>query len=307
MKGLELSRKFYNEVGKPMLKERFPHLLPYIAAGLTGSGSQCYGFDDELSKDHDFSPEFMLFIPGSVNERDAFLLERAYAQLPREFMGYERPLVEAVGGNRRGVIRIEEFFKNKTGLADGKLSAYDWLSVPEYALFEAVNGEIFEDNYGLLTEIRENLSYYPDDIRLKKLAGNLLLMGQAGQYNYGRLIKRNETAAAQLAAIEFVKSAVNVLFLLNRKYVPYYKWSFRALSLCEKGSELYSSLEWLISSGNESKKPQVIESVCASIVRLLIADRLIKTESADLEQLAYTLNDGIRDAKIRNMHILSGI
>ena len=61
MKGLELSKKFFYEYGKPMLDE-FPDLLPYIAVGLVGSGSECYGYDDELSTDHDFSPEFCIFL-----------------------------------------------------------------------------------------------------------------------------------------------------------------------------------------------------------------------------------------------------
>ena len=65
----------------------------------------------------------------------------------------------------------------------------------------------------------------PRDVQLKKLAGNILTMGQAGQYNYSRCLERNEAAAAQLSVVEFVKSAINVIFLLNKKYQPYYKES----------------------------------------------------------------------------------
>ena len=54
MKGLELSREYYEKFGKPMLTENFPELLDKIAVGLCGSGSECFGFDDELSRDHDF-------------------------------------------------------------------------------------------------------------------------------------------------------------------------------------------------------------------------------------------------------------
>ena len=56
--------------------------------------------------------------------------------------------------------------------------------------------------------------------------------------------------AAQLAAGEFVNSALKVIFLLNRKYMPYYKWSFLSLSRLSALSELYSHLEWLISNDN---------------------------------------------------------
>ena len=73
MKGLEIARAYYEEYGEPMLRERFPALMPFIAAGLTGSGSECWGFDDEVSRDHDFEPGFCLFLPGEdvVDRRTA--------------------------------------------------------------------------------------------------------------------------------------------------------------------------------------------------------------------------------------------
>ncbi len=56
MTGLELSRAYFEEYGMPMLEEQFPDLLPFLAAGLFGSGSECFGYDDEVSQDHDFEP-----------------------------------------------------------------------------------------------------------------------------------------------------------------------------------------------------------------------------------------------------------
>ena len=108
MQGLELARAYFETCGLPMLERDFPDLLPKLAAGLFGQGSECFGFDDEVSRDHDFEPGFCLFLPGEeeVDRRTAFLLERAYAKLPREFMGLKRGLMAPVGGPRRGVVRI---------------------------------------------------------------------------------------------------------------------------------------------------------------------------------------------------------
>ena len=64
MNGLELSESYFEEFGKPMLERDFPDLLPHLAAGLCGSGSECFGFDDEVSRDHDFEPGFLIFLPG---------------------------------------------------------------------------------------------------------------------------------------------------------------------------------------------------------------------------------------------------
>ncbi len=313
MKGLELSRKFYNEFGEPMLKSGFGEILPHLAVGLVGSGSECYGFDDDISKDHDFEAGFCIFIPDEdiIDSRTEFALERAYTKLPKEYMGYKKANLAPVGSKRRGVIRISDFLKEKIGKADGNLSLYDWLFVPEYALAEVVNGEIFLDLSGSFTEIRNNLKNMPEDARLKRLAGNLLLMGQAGQYNYNRSVARKDTAAAQLSAFEFVKAAMQVIFLLNREYMPYYKWSFRALGCLPVLSEMGEHLEYLISSGNaeleSSKKYQIIEEICNSIINELKNQGLTSFLGDQMEGHAYAVNNMIKDPNVRNMHILCSV
>ena len=313
MKGLELSERFYFEYGLPMIKEQFADIEKYLAIGLIGSGSECFGYDDEISTDHDFEPGFCIFIPGEeiVDRRTEFLLERAYAKLPKEYMGYKRSPLNPVGGNRHGVIRINDFLKEKTGDSVANLSIYDWINVPEQSLFEVVNGKIFNDNFGMLTKIREKLSYMPNDIKLKKLAGNLLIMCQGGQYNYPRCISRKETGSAQLALFEFVNSAIHVIFLLNEKYMPYYKWSFRALRELNILSSLSSDLEYLISSGNSDTestiKQNLVENICLKIMEELKNQNLSCSLSTTLEAHAYSVNDKIVSNEIRNLHILSAI
>ena len=63
MKGLELSRAYFESHGLPMLKEQFSEVMPFLSAGLVGSGSEVLGYDDEISEDHDFEPGFIIFIP----------------------------------------------------------------------------------------------------------------------------------------------------------------------------------------------------------------------------------------------------
>ena len=150
MNGLELSRGYYEEFGKPMLEQEFPHLLPYVAVGFVGSGSEHFGFDDDVSRDHDFEPGFCLFLPGEdiVDRRQAFLLDRAYAKLPKEYQGVKRQPISPVGGNRTGVIRTADFYAAAVGAPDGELSVDAWLHIPDYALAEAVNGQVWYDEYG---------------------------------------------------------------------------------------------------------------------------------------------------------------
>ena len=341
MKGLEIAKLYFEQFGLPMLKEQFPEVLPYLAAGLTGSGSECFGFDDEVSRDHDFEPGFCIFLPGEdiVDRRTAFQLERAYAKLPKEFMGLQRAMLQPVGGPRHGVFRTAEYFRDKIGVpatdmrtegvspagpdaaaAEGS-SASDalanaltpslWLQLPEYALAEAVNGEIFLDHYGEITAIRETLQTWPEDVCLKKLAGHLLLMGQSGQYNYRRCVQHGENAAAQLAVCEFVKSTMEVIFLLNRQYQPYYKWSFRALRALPLLSIEAELLEFLLTTDNEAalaeEKYDVIEGIASDIIDELMEQGLTKANCGDLEKHAYSVNDGIGDPSLRNLHVLAAV
>ena len=313
MRGLELARVYYEQFGKPMLESGFPELLPHIAAGLCGSGSECFGFDDDTSRDHDFEPGFCLFLPGedTIDRKTAFQLERAYAKLPKECEGFVRSSLSPVGGTRHGILRTGEFFLDKTGSPDGNLTVNQWLTVPEYALAEAVNGEIFFDGSGEISTIRKKLSYYPDDIMKKKLAGALLLMAQSGQYNYTRTLRHGETAAAQLAVFEFARSCMQAVFLLNRRYCPYYKWSFRAMRALPKLSLLAELLEYLLTTDNEEAlakdKYDVIEGIAADIIEELIEQDLTKANCGDLEKHAYSVNDGIADSAIRNLHILAAV
>ena len=64
MDGLSLSRRYYEQYGRPLLKERFPSVNDQLAVGLAGAGSECMGYDDAVSEDHDFGPGFCIWLPG---------------------------------------------------------------------------------------------------------------------------------------------------------------------------------------------------------------------------------------------------
>ena len=313
MKGLELSKAFYEQYGKPMLHEQFADYEALIAVALCGSGSECFGYDDDVSTDHDFEPGFCLFLPGEdvIDRRTEFLLERAYARLPKEFEGFRRSLMIPVGGSRHGVQRMDDFFLSKVGAADGRLSAEQWLTIPEFYLAEATNGEVFRDDCGAFSAIREKIALLPEDIRRKKLAGELLTMAQSGQYNYNRCLKHGETGAAQLAAVEFVKAAMHTVFLLNRTYMPYYKWQFRALRALPLLSGLADPLEFLLTTENVEDlcetKYLIMEDIAGMVIEALQSQTLTKAICGDLEKHAYSVNDAIADASIRNLHILAGV
>ncbi len=89
MKGLELSRKYYFAYGKGMLEEKFPMLAGRVAAGLAGQGSECLGFDDGISRDHDYGPSFCLWLTREDYEKYGNAMREEYRKLPQDFKGQD--------------------------------------------------------------------------------------------------------------------------------------------------------------------------------------------------------------------------
>ena len=125
---------------------------------------------------------------------------------------------------------MDDFFRNQIGRTDAEFSVMEWLIVPETRFATVTNGEVFSDPLGRFTAIREKLlNYYPEDVRRKKIAARAAIMGQAGQYNYPRSMKRGEIVAAMYAINEFITHAISMVYLINRRYMPYYKWMHRGV------------------------------------------------------------------------------
>ncbi len=238
--GMELCRKYYEEYGRPMISEKFHAYEKQIAVGLVGKGSDCFGFDDKQSADHDFGPRFAMWLTKETYESIGEELQKAYDELPSSFMGYERNETFH-GRDRAGVIIIEDFYKNILGFdLIGKLEQCDngedlntvkcWLAVHDHALAAAVNGEVFRDDEGIFTRYRNRLSeYYPKAVWYRKIAQACALFSQNGQYNLPRMRRRGQLVSAELAKAECMKYAMKLTYLLNRKYSPHDKWLFKGL------------------------------------------------------------------------------
>lgn len=312
MKGLELSKKYYLEHGKPALEKSCPELLSRLAIGLVGEGSECFGFDDGLSQDHDFEPAFCLWLTQEDYKAHGFFLERLYAKLPKDFQGFSRQTLSPVGGKRHGVLVLEDFYQKFLGTPTPPSSLEHWLYLPSASLAAVTNGEVFFDGLGRFSEIREALlGGYPRDVRLKKLAAHAVMLSQTGLYNYGRCVKRGEEGAAQLCCLEFVKHAISTVYLLNNQYEPFYKWAYRKMRELPLLSELEMPLVALSTLGNsplEAKaKTESIEEICTLFVQDFVRMGLSEAQGAELETHAYAMQNTIEDNTLRNLHIMTGI
>ena len=304
MNGLEEAKLLYEQRGKEILHTCFPEYEGRIAVGLAGHGSECFGYDDKLSRDHDFEPGFCLWLTDEDDIHIGPRLSRSY----RELTGSGTALKSAMGEKKLGVLRISDFYRRYTGCPGAPESAEHWLSLPSWALAEATNGQVWRDDLGEFTAIRNTLLHgMPEDVRLKKIAARAVEMAQSGQYNYLRCLRHGEAGSAQLALTEFVRSSCSMIFLLNRRHEPYYKWVFRAMAELDKLSSLKDALEFLLLGENDSKlKDGVIEDICASVIAEMRVQELTDSSSDYLEDHAFEAQERITSRSIRAMHIMEG-
>lgn len=305
MKGLDQARGLYEEYGRGMLHDFFPQYEERVAVGLAGHGSQCFGYDDEVSRDHDFAPGFCLWLTDADDARMGAELAAAYRALPF----YSQSGAE--DDSPVGVRRTRFFYSRYTGSPGAPDSPAQWLSIPSWALAEATNGAVFRDSLGEFSAIRETLLRgMPEDVRLKKLAARCASMAQSGQYNYARCLRHGEAGAAMLAVSEFVNSAADAAYLLNRRHMPYYKWALRGMDGLPKLASLREALEFLLTGENDRDgqrlKSGVIEDISAAIIKELRSQGLTDGAWDYLEPHAYEITERIKDPEVRAMHIMEG-
>lgn len=308
MTGLGLAEAYYNELGSAMLKEQFPEYEKYMAVGLVGEGSECFGFDDALSESHDFGPGFCIWLPDDIYRAVGGRIQEAYSRLPKTYRNQSR-VTTAEGGGRVGVFSINEYYKKYTGAVDLPKDPVEWLFVPETSLATVTNGKVFVDHWGEFSRIRNGLlNFYPQDILLKKLAARIAMMSQAGQYNYERCMKRGETAAAYLSCGEFIKNTISAVYLLNRSYMPFYKWMFRGMDKLEHLKEMKPMLERLAamtdSPENTAVKTDLIEAVCIMVRDELRRQSLISGGDAFLNNHCRDLMSRIEDSRIKCLPVM---
>ncbi len=300
MKGLELAREYYRQVGAPMLQERFGSIAPRIAVGLAGPGSECFGFDDEISRDHDWGPAFCLWLTSDDYREHGRDLQRAYGELPPAFAGFGPRRASPGEEFRVGPCPTVAFYSTYTGLERAPASAREWLSIPEASLATCTNGQVFTDPLGEFSRWRAALlAHYPEDVRLKKIASRCFMVAQSGQYNLPRSLRRGEPFAVLWFVAQFCIDIMSLVFLLNRRYAPFEKWMHRAVrDLPLLGEWAHGMVADLISP-LAGDRPAMAEAACAVIIRELRSQGLSDSASDFLLEHAHRVHSRIADAALR--------
>ncbi len=298
----EKSRRFYDEYIAPLIHNKFPEYEKRIAVGIAGEGSDCFGYDDFMSRDHDFGTGVCLWLTDEDFQEIGCLLSIAYNEIAQQYGGDK--LTERLQ-ERRGVMTINSFYSNilyiDVDARKCELTEDDWLGLDHSCLATAVNGEVFRDDLGEFSGFRRLLlKYYPDIIWRRRIANELHQFSAALQVNYGRCMSRNDIVAAELCRSKGLEAAMELFFLLKRRYAPYYKWTYRAIKDLD-GENEFAKLLWQLAEAAISDAPwrnysytpnglnkkdhivNITELIAKEIVKLLHVNNLTKENDLYLE------------------------
>lgn len=220
--GLELARRFYAHEVAPLLAG-VPH-----AAALLGDGSEVLGFDDDVSRDHDFGPRVQVFLDSAA---DTDAAHTALAGLPAAFDGH--PVVFGYHGtaaHQVHVTTVRAYFTERLGTDPGAgLTPADWLLTPTHVLAGLTGGAVFTDPTGELRRYRQALHWYPDDVWRYALAAGWLRIGQEEAF-IARTGATGDDLGSRILAARLARDLIRLTFLTERCWAPYGKWLGRAFT-----------------------------------------------------------------------------
>ena len=207
---------------------------------------------------------------------------------------------------------VQGFFEKFLGTGKLPETAFEWLLLPESSLAACTNGQVWYDPSGEFTAFRNKLlGFYPEDALRKKIAARAAVMSQAGQYNLLRAIKRNDRVSAALSAARFIEASLSMIHLLNRRYMPFYKWAFRSaqslpiLSNCcdyiTQLSEVPGLMELVSADTAYEVTFDLLESICAPVAAELRRQNFSQKRSTFMQDHIKGIMSGIKDPEIASL------
>ncbi len=288
MRGLELSRRFYDEAVRPILERRFPRLEH--AGALIGPGSEVLGYDDDVSTDHHWGPRVQLFVGDLAGTQE--VVDALARELPEEFGGWPTSFGEP---DEHGVQHLEPvepgepvthrvelftvpgFMRETIGFDPGAgIGVADWLTTPTHRLLSVTAGAVFADPIGELRRARDELAWYPDDVWLYAMAGRWRRLA-ALEHLMGRAGSTGDELGSRLIAASLVRELMLLAFLQERRYAPYPKWLGRAYA--EFGREERPALEAVLAAGSWQVREQALTRAYRAVAEA--HNRLALTEHVD--------------------------
>ncbi|KFL25865.1 hypothetical protein JP74_16580 [Devosia sp. 17-2-E-8] len=283
MQGIELSRRFYDDVVGPWLNQAAPGLR--YSAALLAYGSELLGFDDELSRDHNWGPRVRIYVSRKDFDTHARrLVEEFKAAVPAQFLGEpagwrNRPHPPANGAEAAGsydhgleVHTLEGQLESALGISSvGELTPLKWLSLAEQRLLSFTAGAVFHDDDRRLGKAREALAYFPDNVWLFKIACQWRRIAEEQAF-VGRAGQVGDDIGSRVIAARLVRDVMRMSFLLERRYAPYAKWFGSGFAQLPLAASLSPHLEAALSASEWKERGEALAAAYLTLARRQAAD-----------------------------------
>lgn len=283
MQGIELSRRFYTEVVRPWLTSVAPE-LPHAAA-LGGYGSELLGFDDEVSKDHNWGPRVHLIVSRETFDTHARRLVDAFSTAaPTHFLGEpigwrSRPHPPASGPGAAGAadhgLEIHTFESRLEGALALKsvedLGPLQWVGLAEQRLLAFTAGAVFHDDDNRLSSARAALAYFPWDVWLYKIACQWRRIAEEQAF-VGRAGQVGDDLGSRVIASRLVRDVMRMAFLLDRRYAPYPKWFGSAFASLPLSQTLTPLLENVLLAQHWQERGNALAAAYLALANRQLAD-----------------------------------
>lgn len=222
---IDISRSFFEDVVQPILQEHFPEETAQTAFGVFGYGSEALRLDDEYSRDHHWGLRIDALMPPAVFEsKRQAIMETLSANLPESYQGHSLRAGHLAGAGL-APDNLQAFLTRTIGIDHAPRNHVEWLKIPEEDIIHIVNGEVWADPLGEFTTIREVFQgYYPEPVRLRRIANWCRFFSGMGTYALKRAILRDNEFYATTRFSNALRLGIQLAFLLDKQYFTYDKW-----------------------------------------------------------------------------------
>ena len=276
---IDVSHEFFDQIVKPILTENFPEETSQTAFGVFGYGSEVLRLDDQYSSDHHWGLRINALMPDKLfQDRSEEIIQVVEANLPDTFQGHS--LREGLVGIRGlAIASLEGFLMQTIGLDRPPETYQDWLNVPEEDITHIIGGEIWYDPSGQFSAIRQSFNnYYPEPVRLRRIAHWCRYFSGMGSYALKRAILRANEYYATIAFSRALRWAVQLAFMLDKTYYPYDKWIMAYFTQLPR---LAAPLQPIVAeaaklSTSWERKHELLDRMADILDQTLVADGIIK-------------------------------
>lgn len=296
---LDQTRRFALTRLLPRLQEE-PLLRDRVALAQIGHGSQCLGYDDDLSQDHDWGILVQCFLEDATDD-SRYVLQQCLASMPDLWEGTPVVWDQRTPPERSGIIELRVWLHDLAGyrLIPNQISTEDFLRLSDARLTWLTNGTVFHDPIGTISRLRQTLRVCPPQIQLRRLATACLMTVIHGPYQIPRLLKRTDGLSARLSAGLFVRSAMITAHRILGKPAPIIKWLARSFKALPDNSGISSDeLEAILSATSLADAIPRVNAVCNRLA-MAIRCRYPPCRSPTLFELAFEIESMVSDPVVK--------